>query len=146
MTSIPEVKLERDLELQRRLMVAVERAAAQGEPYTIVGCVPQRFPGEDITQVIDVCAEYLSGIVRDDDIVGLLDNEILVVGLRETGANAARVFTFRLQGDLRLRSQPIRNTVWETAYATMPQDGDSAEELTLAAINGAMNRRRRLGN
>ncbi len=84
--------------------------------------------------------------MREDDIVGLLDNDVLVIGLRETGANAARVFTFRLQGDLRLRSQPIRNTVWETAYATMPQDGDSAEELTLAAIHGAMNRRRRLGN
>ena len=145
MTSNTEVKLERGLEVERRLMVAVERAAVDGEPYTIVGCVPQRLPGEDISQVVDVCAQYVGGIVRDDDIIGLLDNDIIVVGLRETGANAARVFAFRLQGDLRLRSQPIRNTVWETAYATMPQDGDSAEELMVTAIHGAINRRRRLG-
>ncbi len=127
-------------------MVAVERAAVGGEPYTIVAGVPQRLPGEDIAQVIEACGQHAHGLVRDDDIVGLLDSEILVVGLRETGTVAARVFAYRLQGDLRLRSQPIRNTVWETAYATMPQDGDSAEELTLAAIHGAMNRRRRLGN
>ena len=146
MTLNTEVKLERGLDLERRLMVGVERAAVGGEPYTIVACVPQRLPVEDISQVVDVCAQYVGGIVRDDDIVGLLDNEILMVGLRETGANAARVFAFRMQGDLRLRSQPIRNTVWETAYATMPQDGDSAEELMLAAIHGAINRRRRLGN
>lgn len=145
MTVNTEVKLERGLELERRLMVAVERAAVDGEPYTVVACVPQRFPGEDIVQVIEACVQYAHELVRDDDIVGLVDNETLLVGLRETGTVAARVFAYRLQGDLRLRSRPIRNTVWETAFATMPQDGDSAEELTLAAITGAMNRRRRLG-
>ena len=140
------IKLERGLGFERRLMVAVERAAAAKEPYSVVACVPQRLPGEDITQVIEACAQYVHGLVRHDDIAGLLDNELLVVGLRETGTVAARVFAYRLQGDLRLRSRPIRNTVWETAYATMAQDGDSAEELTLAAIEGAKNRRRRLGN
>ncbi len=146
MTVHTEVKLERSLELKRRLMVAVERAAVAGESYTVVACVPQRLPGEDIAQVMDVCSQHVNGIVRDDDIVGLMDNETLVVGLRETGTVAARVFAYRLQGDLRLSSRPIRNTVWETAYATMPQDGDSAKDLTLAAIEGAKNRRRRLGN
>ena len=146
MTSHTDTQLERGLAFERRLMVAVERAAVEGEPYTIVACVPQRLPGEDVAQAIDVCAQHVSGLVRDDDLVGFLDDDVLVVGLSETSANAARVFAFRLQADLRLRSQPIRNTVWETAYATMPLDGDSAEELTLAAIEGAMSRRRRLGN
>ena len=146
MTSNTAVKLARGLELERRLMVAVERAAVADEPYAVVACIPQRLLGEDIAQVIDAAAQYVSGLVRDDDIVGLVDGEILVVGLRETSAAAARVFAFRLQGDLRLRSQPIRNTVWETAHAAMPQDGDSAEELTLSAIEGAKTRRRRLGS
>ena len=145
MTMNTVVNIKRGLELERRLMVAVERAAVAGEPYTIVACVPQQLPGEDITQVIEACVQYAHGLVRDGDVVGLLNNETLVVGLRETGTVAARVFAYRLQGDLRLRSRPIRNTVWEAAYATMPEDGDSAEELTLAAIEGAMNRRRRLG-
>ncbi len=146
MTVNTAIKLERGLALEQRLIVAVERAAVAGESYAIVACVPQRLSGEDIAQVVEACVQYIGEIVRDDDIVGLLDNEILVVGLRETGTVAARVFAYRLQGDLRLRSQPIRNTVWETAFATMPQDGDSSEELTLAAIAGAMSRRRRLGN
>ncbi len=140
-----EVTLERGLELERRLIVAVARAAASEEPYTVVACVPQRLPGEELAPVIEACAQHVGDIVRDDDIVGLVDDEILVVGLRETGTVAARVFAYRLQGDLRLRSQPIRNTVWETAFATMPQDGDSAEELASAAVDGAKNRRRRLG-
>ena len=145
MTANTEVTLMRGLDLERRLMVAVERAAASEEPYTVVACVPQQLSGEDLAPVIEACAEYVHNLVRDDDIVGLLDDEILMVGLRETGTVAARVFAYRLQGDLRLRSQPIRNTVWETAYATMPQDGDSADEVVLAAIDGAKNRRRRLG-
>ncbi len=145
MTVNTEVKLERGLAVEQRLMVAVERAAVAGEPYTIVACVPQRLPGEDVTQVIEACVQHAHGLVRDGDVVGLLDDEVIVVGLRETGTVAARVFAYRLQGDLRLSSRPIRNTVWETAYATMPQDGDSAEELTLAAMEGAKNRRRRLG-
>ena len=140
-----EVTLERGLELERRLIVAVARAAASEEPYTVVACVPQQLPGEDMAPVIEACAQHVGEIVRDDDIVGLLDNEVLVVGLRETGTVAARVFAYRLQSDLRLRSQPIRNTVWETAYATVPQDGESAEEVVVAAIDGAKNRRRRLG-
>ncbi len=146
MTVNTAIKLERGLALEQRLRVAVERAAVAGESYAIVACVPQRLPGEDIAPVIEACVQNAHELVRDDDIVGLVDNEILVVGLRETGTVAARVFAYRLQGDLRLSSRPIRNTVWETAYATMPQDGDSAEELTLAAIEGVKNRRRRLGN
>ncbi len=145
MTVKTEVKLERGLELERRLIVAVARAAAAGEPYTVVACVPQQLSGEELAPVIEACAQHVGEIVRDDDIVGLLDNEVLMVGLRETGTVAARVFAYRLQGDLRLRSQPIRNTVWETAFATMPQDGGSAEELASAAVEGAKNRRRRLG-
>ncbi len=146
MTVNTEVKLERGLELERRLVAAVERAVASEEPYTVVACVPQRLPGEDIAPVIEACAHYAHSLVRDGDIVGLLEDEILVGGLRETGTVAPRVFAYPLQGDLRMRSRPIRNTVWETAYATTSEDGNSAEELTLAATNGAINRRRRLGN
>ena len=67
-----------------------------------------------------------------------------MIGLRETSANRARVFAFRIQGDLRLRTRPMRNTVWETAFASGPEQGTSAEELLNLAIEDAKEGRRRL--
>jgi len=145
MTTRIEVDVYEGLDLERRLMLAVETAGGNGDAYTILGCVPQRLPGEDISDVVAAVTQYATEVVRDGDIVGLIDGEIIILGLQDTGPNQARVFAHRLQGDLRLYSQKLRNTVWETGYACLYDHGDSAEELTLQAIENAKNRRRLLG-
>jgi hypothetical protein len=145
MTTGSEVELYEDLELERHLMVAVERAAANAQTYTILACVPQRLPGEDISDVVATVAQYATEIVRPGDVVGLLDAEVIILGLQDTGPNQARVFAHRLAGDLRLHSQRMRNTVWETGYSCLPDNAESAEELLLEAVENAITRRRRLG-
>ncbi len=77
--------------------------------------------------------------------MGLVDGDIIVVGLSGTTPNLARVFAYRLQADLRLRTHALRNTVWETAFACLPQDGESSGDLLQSAIERAVTRRRRLG-
>ena len=145
MTTGTEVQLYEDLELEQRLMVAVERSAVAGDSFAVFGCVPQRLSGEDISEVVATVAQYVTEIVRDGDVVGLLDGDIIVIGLTNTGPNQARVFAHRLQGDLRLYSQRVRNTVWEIGYACLPEDGEASDELLLGAVEGALTRRRRLG-
>ncbi|MCH7697854.1 MAG: hypothetical protein IH865_02795 [Chloroflexi bacterium] len=145
MTVELEVKQAEGLELKERLMAEVERAVAEQEPYAIIASIPQRLPGEEISDVIQVGARCAVDLVRDGDVVGLLDGEIIVVGLSGTTPNLARVFAYRLQSDLRLRTHALRNTVWETAFACLPQDGESSEDLLQNAIERAITRRRRLG-
>lgn len=145
MTVELEVKQAEGLELKERLMAEVERAVAEQEPYAIIASIPQRLPGEEISDVIQVGARCAVDLVRDGDVVGLLDGEIIVVGLSGTTPNLARVFAYRLQSDLRLRTHALRNTVWETAFACLPQDGESSEDLLQNAIERAVTRRRRLG-
>lgn len=144
MTSKLQLQLAQDAELQSLLEAAVERATAEQEPYTIVACVPQRLPGEEIGDVVQAGAKCAFNLVRDGDVVGLLNEEIVIVGLVGTTPNLARVFSFRLQGDLRLATSHLRNTVWETAYACLPDDGESCEELLHRAVEGAAQGRRRL--
>ena len=145
MTVELEVKQAEGLELKERLMAEVERAVAEQEPYAIIASIPQRLPGEEISDVIQVGARCAVDLVRDGDVVGLLDGEIIVVGVSGTTPNLARVFAYRLQSDLRLRTHALRNTVWETAFACLPQDGESSEDLLQNAIERAITRRRRLG-
>ncbi len=145
MTVELEGKQAEGLELKERLMAEVERAAAEQEPYAIVAGVPQRLPGEEISDVIQMGARCALDLVREGDVVGLFDGDTIVVGLSGTTPNLARVFTYRLQADLRLRTHALRNTVWETAFACMPEDGESSEDLLRDAIKRAVTRRRKLG-
>ncbi len=145
MTVELEVKQAEGIELKERLMAEVERAVAEQEPYAIIASIPQRLPGEEISDVIQVAARCARDLVRDEDVVGLFDGDTIVVGLSATTPNLARVFAYRLQADLRLRTHALRNTVWETAFACVPQDGESSEDLLQNAIERAITRRRRLG-
>ena len=145
MTVELEVKQAEGLEIKERLMAEVERAIALQEPYAIVASAPQVLPGEEISEVIQVAARCARDLVREGDVVGLLDGDIIAVGLSGTTPNLARVFAYRLQADLRLRTYALRNTVWETAFACLPQDGESSKDLLQTAIERAVTRRRRLG-
>jgi len=123
----------------------IEKANQEGRPYTVIAVVPQHLPGEGIDDIIDVAANCLRAFLRDDDLGGRLDGEALAMGLPDTDATEAKVVSYRLQGDLRLRSFHLRNTVWEPGIATLGEDGSTAQELVAAAIEAALSRRRRLG-
>lgn len=144
MTSKLQLKLAEDAELGELLTAEVERARAEEEPYTVVACVPQTLPGEEISEIIQAGAKCTHDLVREGDVVGLLGGDIIVAGLVGTTPNLARVFAYRLQGDLRLATSHLRNTVWETAYACLPQDGETIDELMQIAVGGAKEGRRRL--
>ena len=145
MTLQLDIPLYMNRTFERRLAVAVERAAADQCPYAVVACVLQRLPGERIPDVARVVTDCVSGLVRDGDVAELLGGEIVAVGLPDTAARAAGVIAHRLQSDLRLRSAHINNTVWDTGFACLPEDGLTAEELLDAAVEAARTRRRRLG-
>lgn len=128
------------------LAAAIARALENDEAYAVLALVPQRLPDEDIGSVVQVAAECVDKLVRDDDIAGYLEGETIAVGLRHGDRTATQVFAHRLQGDLRLRSFHLRSTMWETGYAILGQDGMTADELIDAAIDAARNRRRTMAS
>jgi hypothetical protein len=127
-----------------RLKQQVNRAARDASPYAVLACVPQLLPGEGVADVVEAAAASLSDLVRADDLVGRLSDEIIAIGLPETNADGARVFANRLQGELSLRSAHVRSIRWGAGFASLPEDGTTAEELLRAAIEGAKGRRPRL--
>lgn len=133
------------LEFERRLLVDVERAGVNNQPYTLVACVPQQLPGEDNSDLVPRAAKFVSTLVRDTDIVGTLDGEVIAIGLLEASPNVARVAASRLQGDLHQHSAGVRNTLWEAGCASFPEDADNSSDLLLMAVERAMTRRRHLG-
>lgn len=133
-------------DFKRLLAQDIERAKAEGRPYTVIAVVPQHLPGEGVDDVVEVAASCLRGFLRDDDLGGKLDANALAMGLPDTDATEAGVVSYRLQGDLRLRSYHLRNTVWEPGIATLGVDGETGGELLSAAIDAAESRRRRLAN
>lgn len=127
-----------------KLKREVEQAAKDQRPYAVLACVPQGLPGEIASDVVSVVAECVLGFVRDADLPGIIGHDIVALGSAETGAAGAQVLAHRLQNELTLRSTPLRNTVWESGFACLPEDGLTAEELLDAAIRFARTRRRRL--
>ena len=136
--------LDSDIACITPLQEAVEEAVAEQQPYTILACLPQTLPGEVTADVVQVVAECIQSMLRDEDISGLLEGNIVVVGLPGTDASGARVLAHRLQSELTLRSTPLRNTLWDAAFACLPEQGLTADELLEAAIELARTRRRRL--
>ena len=127
-----------------KLNHAVEQATKAQRPYAILACVPQSLPGEITADVVSVVVECVQELVREQDLPGMVGRDIVVLGLSETDAAGARAIAYRLQNELTLRSTPLRNTVWESGIACLPQDGVTAGELLNAAIRSARTRRRRL--
>jgi hypothetical protein len=128
------------------LASAIAQALEQGEAYAVLALVPQRLPDEDVGSVVQVAAECVDKLVRDDDLAGYLEGETIAVGLRHGDRTAAQVFAHRLRGDLGLRSFHLRSTIWETGSAVLPDDGTTADELIDVAIDAARNRRRAMAN
>ena len=143
----PRVKrsIHTDAEFLKRLQIQVEEAAGSGRQYTVLACIPQHLPGEDVSDVVSLATECLLDLVRDDDLAGRVGDDVLAVGLHETDFTGARIFGQRLQSDLGRRSAGLRAAVWETGIARLPEDGMISRKLLDAAIDAARNRRRRLG-
>jgi hypothetical protein len=111
--------------------------------YSIVICAPQALPGEGVADIVHVAEECIGKLVRDGDIAGRLEGDLLAVGLPDTGPDGARVFAYRAQGDLRMCSYKLRNTIWEASHATLPEDGETWREVLDAAIASVRTRRQR---
>jgi GGDEF domain-containing protein len=109
-----------------------------------VACVPQRFPDEDVSPLMEAAARCLPELVRDGDVTGVLGDDVLLVGLPDANAAEARAFSSRLQSELTMRSRHLRNTIWDPGVASLGADGATADELLAAAIDAARQRRRRL--
>ena len=122
---------------ERLLADEVERADAGSYPFSIIACVPYRLPGKQAADVVRVAAACIREILRRDDLAGHLNEDILAIGLPDTKPDDARVVAHRLKSDLGLRTAPWRTTKWEAGVASLPEDGETAEELILAAIEAA---------
>ncbi len=128
----------------RLLTAEVDDALREGRPYAVLAVVPQHFPNEDMTDVVRIAASCVRDLVRDGDLAGHVDDEIMAIGLFNGDRTAAAILSQRLQSDLRLRSFHLRSTNWETGVACVVDDGKSANDLLDTAISAARNRRRRL--
>ena len=127
-----------------KLKRAVKEAAKSQREYAVLACVPQNFPGENTSDIVNVVGRCVLALIRDGDLPGMLEGDIVALGLPGTDDAGVQVLAHRLQNELTLRSTPLRNTVWESGFACLPEDGLTAEELLDAAIASARNRRRRL--
>ncbi len=128
----------------RLLTGEVAAAAREGQPYAVLAVVPQHFPGEDMTEALRVAAVCVRKLIREGDLAGHVDEEIVGIGLHNGDRTSAAILSQRLQGDLRLCSAHVRSTIWEIGAACLPADGTTGDELLAAAIDAARMRRRRL--
>ena len=146
---MPNVELETGLltkeEFFRRLSDEVDAAVRAERAYSVLAVVAQHFPDEDMTDVVRVAADCVAKLVRDGDLGGYVDDQIIAIGLYNGDCTSAAILAQRLQGDLRLRSFHLRSTLWDIGLACLPQDGVTAQRLLSTAIDAAKHRRRRLG-
>src|SRR3990167_10249214 len=106
----------------RLLAGEVAVAAHTGRPYAVLAVVLQHFPDEDMTDVVRIAAACVRDLVREDDLAGHVDGEIIAIGLHNGERTSAAILAQRLQGDLRLRSFHLRSTLWEIGTAFLPDD------------------------
>ncbi|MGB2693927.1 MAG: hypothetical protein WBD55_01930 [Dehalococcoidia bacterium] len=123
------------------LVDAMDAAADGREHYAVIVCFPQKMFGEDVADVLHAAEPALRGVLRSDDLTGRISDDLLVVGVRGTTPDNVRSLSYRLKGDLRLRTAHVRQTVWETGFASMPEDGGTAEELLATAVLAGRNAR-----
>jgi hypothetical protein len=62
---------------------------------------------------------------------------VIAIGLPNTSPDGARVLTYRLKGDLAIKTSHLRTSVWEAGYACLPDDGLTGTELLEVAYDGA---------
>jgi len=133
----PETGLFASEHFQALLDEQVKSAARQGVHYSVVVCFPQHFSDERSVDAVRAAAVFLKELLRDDDVAGRLDEEILAIGLPNTTVTGARVLTYRLKGDLAARTAHLQVSVWEAGLACLPEDGLTAEELLQTAVDTA---------
>jgi hypothetical protein len=137
-----ERKEEKESDLRRTLHGQVARAVKDNQPYAVVALIPQLLPGEEVGDFVRQAGEHLSEFVRGEDCAGLIADGVLAVGLSEADGASAQVAAHRVKTDLGLRTQHLRNTIWESGYACLPEDGLTADQLVGAAIEAARTHRR----
>ena len=128
----------------RILTGEVADAVREGRPYAVIAVTLRHFDGEDITDVMRIAAACVRDRVRDIDVAGHVDDDMIAVGLYSGDCTSAAILAQRLQGDLRLRLFHLRSTLWEMGQGCLPDDGSTAQQLLDAAIENAKTRRRRL--
>ena len=128
-------------QFRRRIAGRVERAALDGERFSVVACIPRHLPNEDGADIVQMAADSVQELVRKEDLAGRLTSEGLAVALPETGAAGARALAHRLKNNLSLRSAHLRSTLWEAGYASLPENGATPEELLRAALESAKSSR-----
>jgi hypothetical protein len=133
-------------DFDHELMLMLRVAAVREMPLSILAVVPQRLPGEGVAEIMHVAGTCVRDLLREDDIAGHLEEDILAIALPDCDRINADVLAFRLQSDLRMRSHHLRNTKWEIGVVCGPEDGLSGAELLEAAIDAARNRRKRLAS
>jgi len=129
-----------------RLERGMERADWDQRWYSVIICAPQHLPGEGVADIVQVAADCVRKLIREQDITGWLDGDVLAIGLPDTGPDGARVFAFRAQSDLRMCSYKLRSTIWEASHATLPEDGETWREVLDAAIESVKTRRQRFAD
>jgi GGDEF domain-containing protein len=109
----------------------------RGEPYSVIVCYPQRFSDERLVEVVQAAAACVQELLRDNDVVGRLAEDVIAIGLPDTPLEGARVLTYRLKGDLAMKTAHLRTSVWEAGFACLPDDGLTASELLEVAYGAA---------
>ena len=142
----PDAELLPIDEFELRLAAEVARAARDGLPYAVLTCIPQLLPDERASNVVEAAAACVHQLVRDEDVVGRLTDEIIGIGARETAAVGAQALAHRLQTEFGLRSSHLRVTKWDVGTACLPEDGSTSFELLHAATQAARTRRLRLAS
>lgn len=132
-------------DFERQLGRELNAAIAGEANFAVIAVVPRLLPGEAVPQVLRAAANCVRNLIRDDDVAGHLDGDVLAIGLPNCDKVNADALAFRLQSDLRMSGR-LRNTNWEVGVACLPENGSTMEELLAAAIDVARNRRRTLAS
>jgi len=139
----PQTDLYVSWYLRRRLTEEVARATRYGRPLSLIACVPQALPGESIRQLVKQGGPFFRRLLRHGDHAGLLEGEVVAIGLPETPASGARVLAQRLRTELGVRRTPEGRRVWLVGWASLPEHGASVDALVQAALEATKESRLR---
>ena len=139
----PQTDLYVSWYLRRRLAEEVARATRYRRPFSLIACVPQALPGESIPQLVKQGGPFFRRLLRHGDHAGLLEGEVVAIGLPETPASGARVLAQRLRTELGVRRTSQGRRVWLVGWASHPDDGTTVEALLQAALEATKESRQR---
>lgn len=136
-----EPKLYTDAEFRSYLAGEIQRAIDGGRPYAVIAVMPRHLPGEAGDGVVSLAAECVRRNVRADDIVGRLNNDAILVGVKQVDPTEASVLADRIQGELEMRAYQLGHTVWDIGIARLVEHGTTVSRLIGAATKLAHERR-----